>query len=395
MVDILFVDDEGAVLDGIRRALRSRRGEWSLRFARGADEALDLCAEQAPDIVVTELRLQGIGGEALLERLAAAFPDTVRIVLSGVADPGVALRTVHLAHQFLAKPCVREDLEERLERLVGLRRLLDDEGLRVDLGDAAQLPQAPGVYMELQQAMQRDDVTTTQIAEIVERDPAMATMVLKVVNSAYVGLPRVVHDVERAVVYLGLAMVCDIVLAADAARSVGAGMRRELEAMQSHGAAVAAVAQRIAPRPLAATVRTAGFLHDLGGLFLASRRKKAFRALAKATDDPRDLHDRIVDSWGIAPAHVGAYLLAMWGLPLALVDAVAGAGGPRWKDLGAPEWVHIADHLVHEAMNPGSPLCVAPVLDPAAAASHRLDERWGEWRSTTAKIVGSAASRAA
>ena len=388
MVNILFVDDDPHILDGIRRALRSKRREWSMGFAADPAAAIDACAEQAPDVVVTDLRMPGIGGEGLLEHLSQHHPDAVRIVLSGTADPHTTLRTVKLAHQFLAKPCESDELVQRLERLVGLRRLLDDEGLRADLGRLDELPQAPGVYLELQQVARRDDVSTDAVAAVIEKDPAMSAMVLKVVNSAFVGLPRTVSSVERAVVYLGVTMVEDIVLAADAARAVGSGMQAELEGFQSHAAATALVAQRISPSGLAGSARTAGFLHDLGGLFFASRRGEALAALhRRAADEQRLLHDVIVEEWGIAPAEVGAYLLGMWGLPLDLVNTVARSAHPRWRSMGLPELLHVADGLVHELVPSPTSFSAVPPLDHDALARLGADRSLGRWRELAERVV--------
>jgi HD-like signal output (HDOD) protein/CheY-like chemotaxis protein len=388
MVRILFVDDDPNLLAGIRRALRSKRDEWQMGFATDAAQAIDDCANRPPDVVVTDLKMRGMGGEGLLEHLSTHHPDAVRLVLSGAADPHATLRTVTLAHQFMAKPCEASELVERLDRLVGLRRLLDDEGLRADLGRSDELPQAPGVYLELQRVVRSDDVSTEAVARVVEKDPAMGAMVLKVVNSAFVGLPRRVDTVERAVVYLGVTMVEDIVLAADAARAVGSGMTQALEDFQSHAAATALVAQRIAPRHLCGAARTAGFLHDLGALFLASRRGDALAELRREADRVGDgLHERIVESWGLAPAELGAYLLGMWGLPLDLVNAVAQSANPRFKDFGLPEVLHVADALVHELVPNPSSFSSSPELDVPGLRRLGVDRQLRDWRRIAADVV--------
>jgi len=392
MTHILFVDDDPSLLAGLRRSLRRERHRWDTRFVGSGADALAACAERPPDVLVTDLQMPGMDGEELLRQVAERHPDVVRLVLSGLADRTRSLHTVHLAHQFLAKPCEADDLTLRLERVVGLRELLHDERLRADLGGTEALPQAPGMYLELQRAMARDDVSTHDVAQVVERDPTLSATVLKVVNSAFVGLPRTVDTVERAVILLGITMVEDIVLAADAARTVGPGLDHLLDAFQSHAAATAMLAQRIAPPGLAGAARTAGFLHDLGGLFLAARRPEELRQLSPGADDSSALHDRMVATWGVAPSELGAYLLGMWGLPLALVDGVAAAAHPRWRCLGLAETLHIADALVHDLVPHPTPFSSAPRLDVEGVERIGHLDDLDQWVATAEQLVFGAAA---
>ncbi len=388
MVRILFVDDDPNLLSGIRRALRRRRETWDMHFAHGGAEAMALCDALSPDIVVTELHMPGVDGEHLLQHVAQDHPDTVRIVLSGLADRKRSLDTVSLAHQFLAKPCEADHLESRLERVVGLRSLLDDEGLRSDLGGLEALPAAPRVYMRLQQVTARADLRTDDVAEVIEQDPAMSLMVLKVVNSAFVGLSRTIDRVDRAVILLGVRMVEDIVLAADAARSVSAARPELLDAFQSHSAATAMLAHRIAPIELLGTARTAGFLHDLGALFLAARRGPALGVLSqKARAGGHTLHQAVHEAWRVVPSDLGAYLLGMWGLPLHLVDAIAGSAAPRFATLGLPEVVHIADALVHERIPTPTPFSTASELDLEGIERLGMSSQLDRWRDQAERVI--------
>ena len=386
MVDILFVDDEPHVLAGLRRSLRRRRHEWNLSFVGSGAEALAHCAEHPPDVLVTDLCMPEMDGEDLLRAVADAHPDVVRLVLSGLADPTRSLETVHLAHQFLAKPCDPTELGERLERVVHLRALLDDERLRADVAGGRALPGAPDIFLALQRVTAREEASTDDIAHVVERDPTVAATVLKVVNSAFVGLPRTVDTVERAVVLLGVKMVEDIVLAVDAARAVGGPGTRIAEQFQDHATATTMLAQAIAPKALAGPARTAGFLHDLGGLFLAARRGRRLAELARGVSSD-ELHARIVAEWGVAPCELGAYLIGMWGLPLALVNGVARSASPSWRTWGLAEVLHVADALVHELIPRPTSFSSAAPLDLEGLARIDRDGRLPRWRDQARRIV--------
>jgi YesN/AraC family two-component response regulator len=107
---ILFVDDEPRILDGLRRMLRPRRTEWEMGFAVGGEAALACFDAQPYDVVVTDMRMPGMDGAALLARVRERSPETVRIVLSGYADPEDAARAARVAHDLVGKPAAAEIL---------------------------------------------------------------------------------------------------------------------------------------------------------------------------------------------------------------------------------------------------------------------------------------------
>ena len=71
MKRILFVDDEPNILQGLQRMLRPMRREWDTHFAGSADEALEIMAGGGFDVVVTDMRMPGKDGAALLEAVRA------------------------------------------------------------------------------------------------------------------------------------------------------------------------------------------------------------------------------------------------------------------------------------------------------------------------------------
>jgi CheY-like chemotaxis protein len=63
---ILFVDDEPHLLDGLRRSLRPMCKEWNPSFAAGGEEALAVLAREPFNVIVTDMRMPGMDGTALL-----------------------------------------------------------------------------------------------------------------------------------------------------------------------------------------------------------------------------------------------------------------------------------------------------------------------------------------
>lgn len=120
---ILFVDDEPALLDGIRRLLHR---DFEIALARSGDEALRVLAEQGPFAVVcADMRMPGMSGVELLEKVATSHPDTVRLMLSGNADQSTAIEAINRGRifSFLAKPATRETLAAAIEGALRLYAL--------------------------------------------------------------------------------------------------------------------------------------------------------------------------------------------------------------------------------------------------------------------------------
>ena len=99
MSKILFVDDKKLVLDGLRRLLRSKRREWDMTFVDSGEAALDTLAASPFQIIVSDVRMPGMDGLQLLERVKALYPDMTRIVLSGHTDQAAVMRLAGIAHQ--------------------------------------------------------------------------------------------------------------------------------------------------------------------------------------------------------------------------------------------------------------------------------------------------------
>jgi response regulator RpfG family c-di-GMP phosphodiesterase len=112
---ILFVDDDPNVIAGLQRTLRK---QFVFDSALSGVEALELIQTSGPyAVIVADMRMPGMEGVELLERVRAAAPDTVRLMLTGNADQQTAVDAVNRGHvfRFLNKPCSPEVLVPALE----------------------------------------------------------------------------------------------------------------------------------------------------------------------------------------------------------------------------------------------------------------------------------------
>ena len=80
-----------------------------------------------------------------------------------------------LAHQYVAKPCNADEIEDTIKRCFQLQELLGRESLRRIVGRIGTLPAMPKVFSRLQAALATADVTAGDIANIVTTDAAIAS----------------------------------------------------------------------------------------------------------------------------------------------------------------------------------------------------------------------------
>ncbi len=372
MTRILFVDDEPRILEALQRLLRPQRREWEMVFAAGGEAALAALAAAPFDVVVTDMRMPGIDGGTLLRRVQQDYPDTIRIVLSGHTELESALRAVPVAHQFLSKPCDPQTLREVVERACGVRALLHDDRLRITLGGLSSLPSEPHAYRRLRDRLANADVPLSEVVQIVEQDMGLCAKLLQLVNSAFFGLRQRVSSIERAVAYLGLGMLKNLVLSLEVFRAFEANAALSpgrLAALQQHGLHTAQIATRLLPdRRQADDAFTAGMLHDIGQLILGACLPDEYRSVletAQREQQPLFLVERGV--LGISHAEVGAYLLSIWGLPYPVVEAVAYHHQPAQvarTGFDAVAAIYVANALAHQSL---------PVADGQALAQPPLD----------------------
>ena len=108
---VLLVDDEELFRETLAKLLR-RRG-LEVATASDGEAALAVVQEQAPEVVVLDLRMPGMDGIETLRRIKRHRPDTRVVMLTGhgSVDAGVdALRAA--AYDFLLKPVGPDQLVE-------------------------------------------------------------------------------------------------------------------------------------------------------------------------------------------------------------------------------------------------------------------------------------------
>jgi response regulator RpfG family c-di-GMP phosphodiesterase len=123
---ILLVDDEIAILDGLRRQLRKK---FDVHTANSGAEALELLTSVPVTVVVSDMRMPQMDGATFLAGVRARYPDVVRILLTGQTDTQAAVKAVNEGqiYRFLTKPCPSDVLLDEIGSAVEWNRLATAE----------------------------------------------------------------------------------------------------------------------------------------------------------------------------------------------------------------------------------------------------------------------------
>ena len=118
---ILFVDDDRDVLSGIRASLLRRRKEWKMTFTDSGADALQALSDGKFDAIFLDVRMPGMSGFELLERLknTEATKHIPVVMLTGAGDNGLKRKALAMgADDLLTKPTSCEDLSIRIESIL-------------------------------------------------------------------------------------------------------------------------------------------------------------------------------------------------------------------------------------------------------------------------------------
>jgi len=116
---VLIVDDNPALLQALPRALRLRMGGVTVETADSAAAALERIVTQDYDAIVTDIKMPGMDGLALLAEIRARRPDTPTLIITGHGDNELVVHALRGgACDFIQKPIDRDYLVAALYRAI-------------------------------------------------------------------------------------------------------------------------------------------------------------------------------------------------------------------------------------------------------------------------------------
>jgi putative nucleotidyltransferase with HDIG domain len=394
---ILFVASEAGELAELRRRAPVLGPDWPAEFAGSASDGLQAFAREPFSVVVADLRLPGMGGAGFLQEVMARYPATIRLLLTAEEDRNEAARNLTRSHQLLAKPCDPLYLKSVLEFTYDQGRRVGNDHLRDLVARLGQLPTVPDLYRRITELCESDRGTIEELGRVIGQDPAMTAMVLKLANSAFFSLRQPVANASEAVSYLGIDLLKALVLVHGLFSQVGSFRipTFTIQHLWNHSLAVGAGSRSIAEAEGHGSKQvneffTAGLLHDVGMLILASRFPEDYsRTLELNHRSGGDLESSEYHVFGATHAEVGAYLLALWGIPEPVVQAAGyhhGISHQAANGFSPALAVHVADNLC--GAQSGHEVFTRVRLDQAYLTRVGLSHRLPAWRAAIRSGVG-------
>ncbi len=221
-----------------------------------------------------------------------------------------------------------------------------------EIGEIATLPE---VTVKIIQIVENPKSTARDLHEVIKNDPALSARILKVVNSAFYGLPGQISSIDRAIVLLGLSAVKNIAIAASMTHLFSAGATIDGFSgaeLWRHSIGVGVASRMLSSaqgRPTVEESFLAGLICDLG--LLVERQvygKQLGEVIARLQSEGGDFCMLERDIIGADHQDFGMALATKWRFPPALCTTIGYHHRPL--DLAAnsrelPAIVHIADIL--------------------------------------------------
>jgi two-component system response regulator DevR len=115
LISLLIIDDHEMVREGLKAMLAAEPDFRIVGDAANAEQALDIIAQQRPDIALLDIRLPGINGIDLCRLITERYPETASIILTTFTDENLVRQCIQAgARGFIVKDIERFDLKRSI-----------------------------------------------------------------------------------------------------------------------------------------------------------------------------------------------------------------------------------------------------------------------------------------
>ncbi len=243
------------------------------------------------------------------------------------------------------------------------------------------IPTLPASVLRVMQMIEDPFCSSSDLAKVIQADPAMAAKVLKLANSSYYGFRQKIANIPQAVTLLGFATLKNTLLAAavfDLFRVAGTGF--DLPALWTHSVTTATAAKLLAKRakyPQSETAFTAALMHDVGKIILARFIPQGLAEIVGVVETEHlAMYDAEKKILGLSHPALGAWVLGRWSLPAPVVEAVEFHHHPTraQNSFDLAGIVYLANILAHRSGIGYSGDGLTREMDPVVLEYYHLNE---------------------
>lgn len=341
MPSILVVDDEPAILASLTSLLRRQR--LSVHAFESGEAALEFARTNPLSLILSDMKMPHITGTEVLQQAARVNPDAVRILMSGHESKEDILAAINngIAQFYIFKPWEDDALRETITAAVRLQRELKALRLKEVVKSFGTLPSPSRFQTGLWELLAKPEKPIHELAEEIERSPALVARLLRVANSVFFGSRQKVNAVMDAIRLVGTQYVVSLAISVETMNSLNRGLSPEVSAaverVWDRSVQKTNLAKQIGARwnnfhhMQALTI--ASLLQDIGTIVLICYRtgeyKRYQQSLTQAGANAYALQQEI---FGITHEKLGEAVLEYWNFPKEISHAVGRHHGPTEND---------------------------------------------------------------
>ncbi|MEC0269189.1 response regulator [Paenibacillus anseongense] len=191
-MDILIVDDETVIREGIQRTLLNRFPEHQVHLAANAEQAIALLRSHRIQIVLTDILMPGMTGLELMNMSRSRHPNVKWVVISAYSEFSYAQEAVRLgAKDYLLKPIGKEVLSEMI------RKLGEEIAHEIELNEESELLKANRKYLQeavFQRFAQGLDTGRIDMKPFMEQHPYFHLIMVKMESDKAVFLENFIIE---------------------------------------------------------------------------------------------------------------------------------------------------------------------------------------------------------
>lgn len=236
------------------------------------EEAVKLLSESQIDIVISEYVLENGNGIDFLKTVQKISNKSTRVIVGEKANEELIIKSVikGIACTYIDETAHLDLIESKITDIARVRSSMRNERLNDICPETSEFPIDMSIYEQLMEAI-NDDKPIPEISEIISKDITLTSKVLQVANSAFYGNFSGT-SVEKAILYMGLTSMKDIVLfhslstnlkmTADANAKLTEIIKHSIETNYYFHA----IAKKSGNCPITPLNNSIGIVHDIGKL---------------------------------------------------------------------------------------------------------------------------------
>jgi HD-like signal output (HDOD) protein len=210
---------------------------------------------------------------------------------------------------------------------MAVQGITKEQAVQGAIREISHIATLPEITLKIIQLVESPNSTAQELHGVISKDPALCTRILKVVNSAFYGLPGQIASINRAIVLLGLNAVKNIAIAASLAKLFKGGQLTPgfaAKDLWTHAIGAATATRMLASSMkigLADEAFLSGLLHDVGIMVeMQYDRNRLVEVLekceaAKNAGQPFNMLDVEAEVFGANHQDFGAALCEKWKFP--------------------------------------------------------------------------------